>query len=217
MPEQAVVVSFDCKENILVGFNYSLINENVEIDAATVVRYKVDFVPMDLAGDPDGDAFSKNFTSLSKVEHKVKFKETELNKQFNSEKESAQETLDKAYADFAKLQEDYSKLEETKNELEQFKLQTIQSERELAENELFERFSVGFGLTEEDLTVIKEKKSQFSIEELEEKLFALAGRKKLSFSKVPETSKPIRYNLPIDNTKASDKEWADLVEQHKNK
>jgi hypothetical protein len=215
MPEQMVVVAYDCKDCVLVGFNYAMENEKVEIDVASAVRYKVNFVPMDLGGE-GMDAFSRNFTSLSVVDHKIKVKEGELTKQFQTEKESAQETLDKAYADFAKLQEDYSKLEESAKELEQFKLKTIQSEREQAETELFERFSAGFGLTEEDMASIKEKKSQFSIEELEEKLFALAGRKKLSFSKVPET-KPIRFQLPNDNKPSSDKEWADLVEQHKNK
>jgi hypothetical protein len=215
MPDQMVVVAYDCKDCVLVGFNYAMENEKVEIDTASAVRYKVNFVPMDLGGE-GMDAFSRNFTSLSVVDHKIKVKEGELTKQFQTEKESAQETLDKAYADFAKLQEDYSKLEESAKELEQFKLQTIQSEREQAETELFERFSTGFGLTEEDMASIKEKKSQFSIEELEEKLFALAGRKKLSFSKVPET-KPIRFQLPNDNKPSSDKEWADLVEQHKNK
>jgi hypothetical protein len=218
MPEQMVVVAYDCQENILVGFNYSLTNENVEVDSASAIRYKVDFVPMDLSGDTDndGDMFSKHFTSHAQVERKLKIKEEELNKQFQVEKESAQVTLDKAYSDFAKLQEEFSKLEVNVKELEEFKLNHIHQERENAENELFERFISGFSLTEEDLLSIKEKKDNLTIEELEEKLFALAGRKKLSFNKTPE-NKPIRYHLPVDNKSASDKEWADLVEKHKNK
>jgi hypothetical protein len=219
MPEQSIVVAYDCKENILVGFGYQLINENVEIDASSAVRYKVEFVPMNLAGDPDiemDDKFSKHFTSLSQVDHKVKLKEKELNKQFQTEKESAQEVLEKATSDFAKLQEDYTKLEDSAKELEQFKLSHVQKEREKVENELFTNFINGFGLTDDDLSPIKEKKDSYSIEELEEKLFALAGRKKLSFSKTQEV-KPIRYTLPVDNKPSNNKEWADLVEQHKNK
>lgn len=216
MPDQMVVVAYDCKNCVLIGFNYSLINENVEVDAESGVRYKVQYLPMDLAGDPDSDdMFTKHFTSHSQLERQLKMKENELNKQFQAEKESAQETLDKAYADFAKLQEEFSKLEANAKELEEFKLKHLQKEREVAENELFERF-LGFGLTEDDLATIKENKSNFTIEELEEKLFALAGRKKLSFSKVQE-NKSIRYNLPIDNKPSSDKEWADLIEQYKNK
>jgi hypothetical protein len=214
MPEQNVVVAYDCQEGILIGFNYSLTNENVEVDATSAVRYKVDFVPMNLAGDPDNDEFSMNLTHSSQVDHKVALKEKELTKQFEAEKATAQDTLDKAYAEFAKLQEDYSKLEESAKELEQFKLTHLQQEREDAENELFAKFSDT--LTEDEMASIKEKKSEFSIEVLEEKLFAIAGRKKLSFSKAPE-QKPIRYSLPIDNKPSNDKEWADLIEKHKNK
>jgi hypothetical protein len=219
MPEQSIVVAYDCKENILVGFGYQLINENVEIDAASAVRYKVEFVPMNLAGDPDiemNDKFSKQFTSLSQVEHKVKLKEKELNKEFQVEKESAQEVLEKATSDFAKLQEDYTKLEDSAKELEQFKLSHVQKERENAETALFDSFSAE--LTDDEMSPIMEKKSEFSLEEIEEKLFALAGRKKakLVFSRVPE-EKPIRYTLPVDNKPSNNKEWADLVEQHKNK
>lgn len=218
MPEQNVVVAYDSKENMLIGFNYSLSNENVEVDVASAVRYKVNFVPMDLSGDPDvDDVFSKNFTSLSQVDHKVILKEKELTKQFEADKVTAQDTLDKAYAEFAKLQEEYSKLEVNAKELEEFKLSHVQKEREDAENELFAKFVDGFGLTEDEMLPIKEKKSDLSLEELEEKLFALAGRKKLSFSKVPVEEKPIRFNLPVENKQSSDKEWADLVEQHKNK
>jgi hypothetical protein len=215
MPEQNVVVAYDCKECILVGMNYTLTNENVEVDATSAVRYKVNFVPMDLAGDPDGDMGLMSLTHSSQVDHKVAVKEKELTKQFEQEKVSAQETLDKAYADFAKLQEDYSKLEVTAQELEQFKLNLAQQEREDAENELFDKFTNEFGLTEDDLSPIKEKKSDLTLEEIEDKLFSLAGRKKLTFSKVTET-KPIHFKLPIDNKPSSDKEWADLVEQHKN-
>jgi hypothetical protein len=217
MPEQSVVVAFDCKENILVGFNYGLTNENVEVDAESAVRYKVDFVPMNLAGDTDGDddLFSKNFTSLSQVDHKVKIKENELTKQFEAEKVTAQDILDKAYSEFAKLQEEFTKLEESAKELESFKLSLVQKEREDAEEALFATFSGK--LTEDEMLPIKEKKSDFSLEELEDKLFALAGRKTLVFSKVPVEEKPIRFSLPVDNKQSSNKEWADLIELHKNK
>jgi hypothetical protein len=84
---------------------------------------------------------------------------------------------------------------------------------------LFANFVNGSAeLTDDEMSPIMEKKSEFSLEEIEEKLFALAGRKKakLVFSRVPD-EKPIRYTLPVDNKPSSNKEWADLVEQHKNK
>ena len=138
-----------------------------------------------------------------------------LREQFEVEKATAQDTLDKAYAEFAKLQEDYSKLEESAKELEQFKLTHIQKEREDAEEALFTKFSKS--LTEDEMLPIKEKKAELTLGEIEEKLFALVGRKGVVFSKTPIEEKPIRYNLPVDNKPPSDKEWADLIEKHKNK
>jgi hypothetical protein len=219
MPEQSIVVAFDNKENILIGFNYALINENVEVDAESAMRYKVEFVPMNLAGDPDeeiDDNFSKNFTSLSNVDQKLKVKESELNNKYSLEKSEIQGNLDKLNTDFTKLQEDYSSLEEKANELENFKLSSMQKEREEAEEVLFNSFSKE--LTDDEMSPIKEKKSELSLDEIEEKLFALAGRKKtkLDFSKTPE-DKPIRFSLPVDNKPTSDKEYADLIEKHRNK
>lgn len=217
MPEQMVVVACDCQTNMLVGFNYAMVNESIKIDAATGVRYKVEYVPMNLVGEEEtDDMFSKKFASVSQVDYKLKLKEKELSKQFQVEKESAQEVLDKLNLDFANLQENYTKLEESAKELEQFKSGHIQKEREDAENTLFDSFSDE--LTEDEMSPIKEKKSEFTLDEIEEKLFAIAGRKKstLKFSKIPE-EKPIHFKLPIDNKPTSDKDWADLVEQHKSK
>lgn len=183
MPEQMIVVACDCKENILVGFTYSLINENVEIDQTTGVRYKVNYVPMNIAGDPDMDAddnFTKHFTNVSKVNAIVKEKEVSLTNQFEKDKETIQLDLDKLNESFSKLQEDYSTLETTSKELEMFKLNVVKEQRESAENEIFEKFSDE--LTVEEMNPIREKSAEFSLEELEDKLFALAGRKKVKFS-----------------------------------
>jgi len=218
MPEQMVVVSYDCKESILVGFNYSLTNENVEVDSESVVRYKVEFVPMNLTGDTDevDDVFSKNFTSISQVDRKVKLKESELNKQFESEKATTQETLEKVQGEFSKLKEDYSSLEQIANELEAYQMNIAFDQRKDAEDKLFESFSSE--LTEDEMSPIKVKKSNFSLEEIEEKLFALAGRKKtkLTFSKTPE-QKSIRLKIPNETSTGSDKDYADLIERHRNK
>lgn len=219
MPEQSMVVAYDNKENFLVGFAYALINENVEVDADSLMRYKVEFVPMNLAGDPDeaiDDSFSKNFTSLFQVDKNLKVKESELNNKFSEEKLEIQESIDKLNADFTKLQEDYTTLEEKANELEQFKLSSIQKEREDIEETLFSSFSSE--LTDDEMSPIKEIKSQLSIEEIEEKLFALAGRKKakLVFNK-SQNDPPIRFSLPVDDKPTSDKEYADLIEKHRNK
>jgi hypothetical protein len=134
---------------------------------------------------------------------------------YKSEYEKLKVEFETISEKLAKLQVEYSKLEETKSELEQFKMAVDAKERETAETSLFATFAGK--LTEDEMQPIKDKKSEFSLEELEEKLFALAGRKSVVFNKVPVEDKPIRYNLPVDNKQSNKPEWADLVEQHKNK
>lgn len=188
MPEQSIVVSYDSKDYIIVGFSYSLTNENVEVDSESIVRYKVEYVPMNLAGDTEGDdMFSKKFTSLSQTEHKLKVKESELNKKFEAEKVASKENLDKLTADFSTLQEVHSALETTVKELESFKLTITKKEREDAENELFT--SVASELTEDEMKPFKEKAFEMEIADLKKELFALIGQKKFENKPKQITSK----------------------------
>jgi hypothetical protein len=215
MPEQMIVIASDCKEDILVGFKYNLANENVEVDATSGIRYKVDYVPMNLDGGIDNesdDKFSKHFTNVSKVDAKLKEKELSLTNQFNKDKEIIQGELEKLNESFSKLQEDYSSLETTSKELEQFKSTVIKEQRETAENEIFERFSDE--LTVEEMNPIREKSAEFSLEEIEDKLFALAGRKKVKFS---TTNKQGRIKMGLFQVNDDPQQEKDVWTEQKEK
>jgi hypothetical protein len=210
-----IVIASDCKEDILVGFKYNLANENVEVDATSGIRYKVDYVPMNLDGGIDNesdDKFSKHFTNVSKVDAKLKEKELSLTNQFNKDKEIIQGELEKLNESFSKLQEDYSSLETTSKELEQFKSTVIKEQRETAENEIFERFSDE--LTVEEMNPIREKSAEFSLEEIEDKLFALAGRKKVKFS---TTNKQGRIKMGLFQVNDDPQQEKDVWTEQKEK
>lgn len=78
------------------------------------------------------------------------------------------------------LKESYESILSEVEELKQFKATKLQQEREVEENEVFDKFSEE--LTEEEMKPLREKSSEYTLEELEDKLFALAGRKKVKFS-----------------------------------
>ncbi|MGZ4850991.1 MAG: hypothetical protein ACXV2C_06395, partial [Candidatus Bathyarchaeia archaeon] len=232
-PEEKIVIAMDDKNWFLVGFSYSVIGDAVEIDASSIARYKVDYNPMDLSGDTDDDAeidavsdtevdpetlkdeddmFSA-FTLKAKAEFMVEAKEKAMKKQFEAEKEAITSELN---AKLAELQEQYSTLESKMISLDAEMAKKIEEERKQAEDALFESFSTS--LTEDEMAPIKNKLGEMSLQDAEEKLFALVGKKakvtSATFSKVvDEEVKPIRYSIVDDSVKSkSDKPWADLIQ-----
>jgi DNA repair ATPase RecN len=142
----------------------------------------------------------------------LKEKELSLTNQFNKDKETIQGELDKLNENFNKLQEDYSSLETTSQELEQFKATIIKEQRETAETEIFERFSDE--LTVEEMNPIREKSAEFTLEEIEDKLFALAGRKKVKFSTTQKQGRIKMGVFQLDNNPQSEKDiWTEQKEK----
>lgn len=219
-PDQNIVVAWDSKNCYLVGFSYSVTGDNVEVDASTVVRYKVDLNPMELSSDTDGgvevdDIFSA-FTSKAKSDFMISAKEKFMTKQFEAEKESAIAELTSKFTDLqTKFDELQTQFSLTNTELSA----KLQTEREDSENAIFDSFSKS--LTEEDMAEIKSKKSEFSLQEIDDKLTLILGRKTrrtsaINFTKV-DTTKPLSYQIPLENKKTSGKEYDDLFEKFSKK
>lgn len=99
--------------------------------------------------------------------------------------------------EFTKLKENFSNLETEIVDLREFKSTKLAEERNQAENDLFERFTAE--LTEEEIAQVKEKSSEFTLEQLEEKLFTLVGKKKATFSKqVKKEKQSIKIELDFE-------------------
>jgi hypothetical protein len=114
---------------------------------------------------------------------------------------------------FKQLDEKYQELLSETEELKNFKASKLREEREIEENEVFDKFSEE--LTEEEMKPLREKASEYSLEDLEDKLFSLAGRKKVKFS---ATKKQDRISMGLFQAK-NDKEveknvWAVQKEKY---
>jgi hypothetical protein len=209
-PEDKVVVAMDEKNWYLVGFNYTINGDKVEIDASSCRRFKFDYMPMVLDGE-DGsevqDTLTSNMMSLAKSEFMISAKEKEMTKKFEEEKSSIQEELNSLKSSFTEMENKANQFESQLNE-------KLAVERQEAENEVYEKFSME--LTEDEMKPIKDIASNLSIEDITEKLFALAGKKKVSFN-FSKSTKPLGFQIPIDGQKASGKSYDDLFEKFKSK
>jgi len=184
---------------IPVQFDYSLDGEvvNIALDSKKICKW----VLIPIEDGETGVAFSSE-----RFEVNLAIKEKELEKQFTKEKETLildyQTKLDEA-------NENYSKLEETSKELKEFQANKLKEERELAETELFEKFSTQ--LSGEEINLIKENSTQFTLEQLEDKLFVLVGKKNANFS--VKKDKNVKVTLTPEDKPKSNKPWANLMEK----
>jgi hypothetical protein len=99
------------------------------------------------------------------------------------------------------MRSNFEKLEQENEELKKFKADVLKAEHEAKAEELFAQFSK---LTDEDIADLREKVHEFSIEELEGKLYERLGRKMANFSVKPkETSARLRIVQDEDNQTGS--------------
>ncbi|MBL4950994.1 hypothetical protein JK635_01910 [Neobacillus sp. YIM B02564] len=178
-----MVIAEDTKDNYrLVGFPYSVNGDIVEIDFESKKRMKIVYEPIE-----DNIDMSFNITSKDKVEYELNIQEKQLEQSFTKEKETVTNKLNEVTKKFTTLEEEVKSLRE-------FKELKITEERVNKETELFDSFSAE--LTEEELQPLKETASEFTLEQLEEKLFTLVGKKKANFSKQHKKEKqPIKIEV----------------------
>jgi hypothetical protein len=188
LPEESIVIAYDCEDRYIVGLTYTINGDVVTINLETKQRFKIEYVPMQAELDED-DKKEFSFVPTSIFEHyRDEMKEHES------------------------MKSNFSQLETEVTELREFKSNKLQEERSVAEEEIFDKFSSE--LTEDEIKPIKDKSSDYSLEELEDKLFALAGRKKVKFSTTPNV-KRIKMGV-FEETKDSNVEkdvWAEQKEK----
>lgn len=118
-------------------------------------------------------------------------------------------------ADFAKLQNDFASLQESFNAL-QTNYNALVEKETARENEakdvVFAKFAV---LGEEVLGDIKANKDKFSVEEIEDKLSAIAFRKGISFSLISEQD-GVFTPQPQTTTSEDIPAWLKAVEEREN-
>jgi hypothetical protein len=109
------------------------------------------------------------------------------------------------------LSENYTKLEEEVKGLRDFKELKVTQERVEKETDLFDSFSAE--LTEDEMLPVKETSSEFTLEQLEEKLFTLVGKKKATFSKQPKKEKQT-VKIEVEHNEEKPKAYGGLFEKY---
>lgn len=120
--------------------------------------------------------------------------------------------------DYNKLKEEYDLLVSEIEELRRFKLEIESKERLNAENELFSKFDEKLNSIEE-YKLLKENKSKYSIEEIEEKAFAIVGRYGINIfnsTKSEDTNTTVKFSL-TENSKETKSIYGDIFERYSNK
>ncbi len=181
-PDVSEVYARDTVDWNLYGFPYSMDGDHVVIDFAAKKRMKLAVVPFDEGSkaDPAPAMFAKIVDKYAEND--------------SSWAEKYQEILAKVEL-----------LEPEVNELRQYKQDKLDSERAAGAEAIFNAFTDLNGV--EAFEALKNDCSQFSIEELEDKCFAIRGRNAVQkFS--TNTQKPPR--LPVEKNKNESEPYGGL-------
>lgn len=162
----------------LYGFTFEVNGDKVTINFDSKKRKKFEVVDFEEGTEIEFTAIPQEI-----LEHEIKVAEKKVEEKFNKEKEE--------------LQQNYTKLEDEVKSLRQFKEEKLSAERSQKEQDLFESFSTE--LTEEDMKELKEHASEFTLEQIEEKLYTLVGKKKASFSKQPKKEKQSSIKIEVEH------------------
>ena len=116
--------------------------------------------------------------------------------------------------EFDNYKEQYSIPNTEVNELKEFKRTKLECERNDAETELFEKFDEELSSIEE-YTKLKEKASEFSIEQLEEKMFVILGKKNANFSLKSKNNNTIKIPVSKEDDEVEDPYGGILAKKYK--
>lgn len=201
-----IVIAMDNADNYrLFAFNYFIKGDNVVIDFDSKKRQKITYVDFE-----DGtEEPVVVFICKDLVDYQQSMIKEELKKQFSTEKKSLIAEYESAITE---INEKFSALEQEKLQLQEYQQKKIKEERDVAENKLFEHFANI--LSEEEIASIKEISSQFSLSELEEKLYVLVGKKTAKFSANKKENKIIKVDFDVNSDFNYSTSWEHLVEQH---
>ncbi|MEK4289383.1 hypothetical protein [Paenibacillus sp. FSL P4-0502] len=167
----------------LVSFDYSLSGDNVTVNFESKSRVKITYVPF----EENTEEVDVQFASSDRLTYEVDTKEKIVKKEFNE------------------------KIEEL-DRLREFESTTLKKDREIAETEMFEKFSAQ--LSEDDIKQIKSSSESMSIEDIETQLYAMVGKKNTKFTSQKQKNKDsVRFKLPEpSNNKSTDKPYAHLFQ-----
>lgn len=126
--------------------------------------------------------------------------------------EEMRNNYEKVKSEFSRLQSSYETVKQERDELLEFKKNIEQEQRRIAEEELFTKFAEK--LDEAEINSIKETAGDFTLEELEEKLYSLVGKKMIKFSNDSKKKTKINIQFEKGDNKKIEKPYADIIRKY---
>lgn len=188
------VFCYDMEDWKLYGFHYSMNGDNVVIDFESKKRKKFSIVDFD-----EGDAelsYKAMFDVV--VEASVSAKASELNAEFEATKTELEEKYNAASDTIKNMN---AELEE----LRQYKQEQLDNKRTADEDAVFAMFADLNGI--EAFETLKSNCSELSIDELEDKCFAIRGRNTTYTFSAQKQKSP---RLPVEKNKMADEPYGGL-------
>ncbi|MDY8023390.1 hypothetical protein [Paenibacillus polymyxa] len=190
--ESSNIIAFDNKNRYLVGLSFSVEGDKINLDQESIKRFKVDYAPMEV--DAESNFTLNSFNNFAKTVQE----NTE-----NSVKTEYENKVVEIENKFNLLQQEY-------DDINSKYTQKLSDERVEAESQLFESFSSE--LSEDEMKSIKDNKSKFSLEDIENRLYALVGKKKTQFSHQSNRMPLIPITNDEDKHRSSGKIYDDLFD-----
>ena len=191
------VFCYDMEDWKLYGFAYSMNGDNVVVDFESKKRKKFSIVDFD-----EGDAelsYKAMFDVV--VEASVSAKASELNAEFEAAKTELEEKYNAA-------SDTINSMNIELNELRQYKQEQLDSKRAADEDAVFAMFADLNGI--EAFEALKSDCSELSIEELEDKCFAIRGRNATQTFSAQKQKSP---RLPVEKNKFEGEPYGGLFLQ----
>lgn len=189
------VFCYDVEDWRLYGFTYSMNGDNVVIDFGSKKRKKFSIVDFD-----EGDAelsYKAMFEAV--VNASVSSKVAELSNKFETEKAELEEKYNAA-------SDTISNMNSELDELRQYRQEKLNDERSASEDAVFAMFTDLNGI--DAFEALRKDCSKLSIEELEDKCFAIRGRNSTNLNFSANKQKTPR--LPIEKNNQADEPYGGL-------
>lgn len=162
----------------------------------------------------DGDSVSFDGDRIEVFQERLTSEEKNILDKLRGDFELIKVDFEKIKYEKESLETDFAKLKEENDSLNEFKLAKDLLEKE----EVFAKFE---GLTEDEVADIKAKIADYSVEALEEKLFAIWGKKKMeleqgkTFSKKNKAKDKLVFSI-VDGVQDLDAPiYVDIINKHK--
>lgn len=197
-----IVIAYDMEDWKLYGFEFTIDGDEVIIDFDSKQRYKVNFIPFDEGEDIDVDF---ELYPKEAIEYAEREKEKEVKKDMEI-------TITEKVTEIENINKEYEKLKEEVKELREFKKEVMAKEREVKEEKLFNTFKDLEGM--EEYEELKEKASEYTIEELEKELALLYVKSKANFSIKDSEDEMVTFELPEVNNDKPETPYDNLFEKY---